>query len=96
MTQKNKILDGEHYVDVVGVMEWLYDENKYQKIRFDRENCFKYKFDNKLHRSDGPAIEYYSGGGEYYLDDEKVTEEFYINNKRYETLDKILKPLKKI
>lgn len=89
-----KILDREHYVDVVGVLDWLYDENKHQKIRFDREGCFKYKFNNKLHRVEGPAIEYFSGrDGEYYLDDKKVTYEYHLNNKRYETLEKILNPI---
>lgn len=91
MGEKKKIiLDRDHYVNVVDVLSWMYDENKSQKIRFDMEKCFKYKLNNQLHRVDGPAIDYYSGrNGEYYLFGKPVTEEFHINNKRHETLESI-------
>jgi hypothetical protein len=38
----------------------------------------------KLHRTDGPAIEYSNGGGSWYLNDVRVTEEA------------VMKPVKKI
>ena len=85
------VLDRDHYVDKIGVLDWLFDENKHQKIRFDKERLFKYKYNNMLHRFDGPAIEYYDGGGEYFLKNEKVSWEYHVNNKRYIVIDGILK-----
>ena len=40
--KEKKILDRDFYVNEIGVLDWLYDENKLQKIRLEREGCFKY------------------------------------------------------
>ena len=87
-----KELDRDFYVNEIGVLDWLYDENIYQKIRLDREGCHKYKFNNKLHRVEGPSVEYFNGeGNQYHLDGEKVTYEFHTNNKREVNLSDCLK-----
>jgi len=86
----SKILDRDHYVDVIGVLDWMYDENKDQKLRFDKKGVFEYKKNNKLHRFNGPAIEYYNGGGEYFLEGKKVSWEYHVNNKRFVIIDGIL------
>ena len=96
MTKKDSkkiILDRDHYVNTVGVLEWLYSPETYQKIRYETEGCYKYKYNNQLHREDGPAIEYFNGeGNQYYLWGEMVTWEYFMNNKRYNTLETTLHP----
>jgi len=75
MTKKKKVvLNRDFYVDEIGVLDWLYDENQYQKIRLERSDCYHYKYNNQLHRTDGPAIEKLDGGGEaYYINGDRVT-----------------------
>jgi hypothetical protein len=91
MVKKKVELNRNFYVDEIGVLDWLYDENIYQKIRLEREDCFKYKYNNQLHREDGPAIETIGGvGDQYYLFGDKVTWEEFINNNRYNNIDKCL------
>jgi hypothetical protein len=89
--KEKKILDRDFYVNEIGVLDWLYDENKLQKIRLEREGCFKYKKNNKLHRNEGPAVEYFDGTGNlYYLHGEKVEWEEHTNNKRGIVLEKFI------
>jgi hypothetical protein len=87
-----KELNRDFYVNEIGVLDWLYDENIYQKIRFERQGMFVYKFNNKLHCDTGPAIEYFdNSGNQYYLNGNKVTWEEHTNHKRGYNLDKCLK-----
>jgi hypothetical protein len=91
----SKELNRDHYVNEIDVLEWLYDENKYQKIRFEKDKCYQYKLNNKLHRFDGPAIESFDGKpGGYFLEGKKVSWEYHVNNHRYIVIDGILKEIK--
>lgn len=82
-------LDRDYYVDV-GVLDWLYDEKSIQKIRLERDGCYKYKLNNQLHNLNGAAIEYFSGvGNQYYIHGNKVTWEEFTNNKRDFIIDEI-------
>ena len=95
MTKKKVELD-ENFYKEIGVLDWLYDENQYQKIRLEREGCFRYKFNKQLHRVEGPAIEFFNGGtgDQYYLYDENVSWEYHTNNKRGDVLDRTIGPQK--
>ena len=58
-----------------------------------RENGTRYWFINdKLHREDGPAIEYANGGNYWYIEGEELTEEEFNNRNKVElTLEDIAK-----
>ena len=75
MTKKKKVvLNRDFYVDEIGVLDWMYDENQYQKIRLERNGHYVYKYNNELHRTDGPAIEKFEGTGDaYYINGKRVT-----------------------
>lgn len=93
----SKTLDRDFYVNQIGVLDWLYDENIEQKIRFEKDKCFQYKKNNKLHRFDGPAIMNFDGtDGGYFLEGENVSWEYHLNNKRYVIIDGILKEIQDI
>ena len=57
------------------------------------ENGTRYWFINdKLHREDGPAIEYANGGNYWYIEGEGLTEEEFNNRNKVElTLEDIAK-----
>jgi hypothetical protein len=94
MTEKKKNeLNRDFYVSEIGVLDWLYDENKFQKIRLDRAGCYHYKYNNQLHRVQGPAIEYFNGtGNQFYLFGKKVSWEEHTNKKRDTNIDICLIP----
>jgi len=57
----------EFYKDEIGVTDWLSEESKSQKIRF--EDRWEYKKNGKLHNLKGPAIDFNNGTkGYYYID----------------------------
>ena len=95
--KKKKVeLNEDFYKNEIGVLDWLYDENQYQKIRLEREGCYHHKFNNQLHRVDGTAVEYLDGrsSDKFFLHGRKVTWEEHTNNKRGEVLDKTIGPQK--
>jgi hypothetical protein len=95
MSKKNLVLNEEFYINEIGVLDWMYDENQYQKIRLEKDKCFHYKFNNQLHRVDGPAIVYFNEtGDQFYLYGQNVSWEYHTNNKRGETLDNTIGPQK--
>ena len=63
----------QYYINDVKVLDWIYDEKKYQHFVFnDRE---EFKYDNKYHRLDGPAIMMKTGIDEYYINGKRYTKE---------------------
>ena len=63
----------EFYLTEIGVESWLEDKTKLQKIRF--KDRFEYKMNGKLHRLNGPAVEFHSGNkGNYYFEGEAFDE----------------------
>ena len=70
--EKEKVLR-DFYINEVKVLDWMYDKNKYQHIVFkDRE---EYKFNNKFHRLDGPAVVCKNGTEYYYIYGEIMNKE---------------------
>jgi len=84
---KEAKLDAEFYTEEVGVLNWL-KCNEPQKIRFgDR---FEYKFNNQLHREDGPAIEFFDGiGHQFYVNGRRHDTEEYQNFRRTKLIDEM-------
>lgn len=61
------------YENDVKVLEWMYDEEKYQHVVFnDRE---EFKYNNKYHSINGPAIKHTNGTEYYYIFGELMTKE---------------------
>jgi len=82
--------DAKFYTDEIGVIDWLKDKGDPQVIRFN--DRFEYKVNNKLHREDGPAIEFFDNvGDQYYLEGEKKTPEEYQNFRRTKLIDEMTK-----
>jgi hypothetical protein len=48
-----------------------------QEITIDKDGVKRYRWNNQLHREDGPAVELANGNKEWYLQDKKYTEEDY-------------------
>lgn len=85
---KNVKIDENFYINEIGVLDWLKD-NASQKIRFS--DRYEYKENNKLHREDGPAIEYFSGiGNQFYIKGDKLSNEDWMNFKRTQLINKVL------
>jgi len=65
-------MDKDFYINNIKILSWMAND-KYQKIRF--KDRIEYKKDGKLHRLDGPSIEFFSNNTEdlYYIDGEKLT-----------------------
>lgn len=85
---KKKSLDKDFYINEIEILKWMVNE-KNQKIRFS--NRIEYKENNKLHRDDGPAIEFYSGvGDQYYIKGELYSKDEFINYQRIQKLNKII------
>ena len=63
----------EFYKENIKVNDWLTNEPK-QKILF--KDRIEYKVNNKLHRLNGPAIEFLNdtGNSQYYLNGELLSE----------------------
>lgn len=80
-------LDADFYINEVGVLEWLKCDEP-QRIRFaDR---IEYKLNNKWHREDGPAIEYFSGiGNQFYVFGDKYSDEEHKNYRRTKLIDQM-------
>lgn len=64
----------QYYIDI-GVLDWLYDDTKIQKIKFN--DRIEYKINGKYHRLDGPAIDVINNPtkGSYYIDGEIMDHE---------------------
>jgi hypothetical protein len=70
----------DFYIDEIKVLEWLDKNPIEQVIRF--RDRIEYRSEGKLHRVDGPAIEFTDGRKLYYEHGEKITFEEFTNNKR--------------
>lgn len=80
-----KKMDENFYIDEIGVLNWLKNDTN-QKIRFS--NRIEYKENNKLHRTDGPAVEFFSGiGDQYYINGELYTKEEFTNYQRTQKIN---------
>ena len=53
------------YKEEVKILDWLKQEEGFQKIRF--KDRWEYKKNSKYHRLDGPAIDFDNAGGTYYI-----------------------------
>jgi hypothetical protein len=83
---KNK--DKTFYINEIGVLDWL-KSNEPQKIRFN--DRIEYKLDNKLHREDGPAVEYFDGvGDKFYIEGKKLSNDEWQNFRRTKLIDQML------
>lgn len=58
----------DYYINEVKVLEWIYDEKNHQHLVFNNREEFKYN--NKYHKLDGPAIIMKNGTEMYYIDGE--------------------------
>lgn len=88
MANKKDKFDSEHYINEIDVLEWL-KCNDPQKIRF--KDRIEYKLNNKLHREDGFAIEYFDGAGnQYFINGEKMEPNEYKNFTRTKMIDKMI------
>jgi len=87
---KRKIKDEKFYIEEIGVLDWLKSTDEYQTYRFtDR---IEYKKNYKLHKEDGPAIEFFSGvGNQYFVDGNKLTDDEYKNYRRSLLIDNMTK-----
>jgi hypothetical protein len=90
MIKKKSEEELEFYINEIGVLNWLKDSGEPRKIRF--QNRWEYRVNNKLHREDGPAIEFFDNiGDQYYLNGEKKTAEEYQNFRRTKLIDEMTK-----
>jgi hypothetical protein len=80
------------FINEIKILEWLNETNDYRKIIF--KDRTEYKVGNKYHRLTGPAIEFYNGGGLYYINNELLDENTFKHKalmlNRKEKLKKIL------
>lgn len=58
------------YTEEIKILDWLKQEDGIQKIRF--KDRWEYKKNSKLHRLDGPAIDFDRGGGGYFIEGKKM------------------------
>jgi hypothetical protein len=80
-------LDLDFYTNEIKVLDWL-KNNDPQKLRF--KNRFEYKSNNQWHREDGPAIEFFDGGGDqFYIDGKKLNDDEYKNYRRTKLIDEM-------
>lgn len=87
--KKEKVKDKKFYIEKIGVLEWLKSNDEYQKHRFT--NRIEYKKNYKLHREDGPAIEFFDGtGNQYYNEGNRITEEEFRNIRRISLISKMI------
>ena len=56
------------YIEEIGVLEWLLNDGKKQKIVFNDRT--EYKFKNVYHNIMGAAIQYNNGNMTYYINGE--------------------------
>jgi hypothetical protein len=86
---KEKIkMDDDFYKNEICVLDWLVDDSV-QKIRFS--NRYEYKVAGKLHREDGPAIEFFDNvGDQYYLNGGRLSEDEWKGYKRMIQIDKMI------
>ena len=76
------------YIKEIGVIDWL-KSNDPQKIRFN--DRFEFKLNNKLHREEGPAIEYFDGiGNQYYVEGKRLSNDEWQNFRRTNLIDRML------
>lgn len=88
MPKKTK--DKKYYIEEIGVMDWLKSEDEFQIHRFS--DRIEYKKNYKLHREDGPAVEYFSGvGNQYFIEGGLMTDEEWKNYKRTKLIEKMTK-----
>ena len=64
-------------------------------VKVDANGYKGWYLNDKLHREDGPAIEYVSGDKWWYLNGEEVTEEEVMNPVEEMTMEEICKALGK-
>lgn len=83
-----KTKDAKFYIEEIGVLNWLKSTDEFQTHRFN--NRIEYKKNYKLHREDGPAIEFFSGiGNQFYIDNSLMTDEEYKNWRRTKLIEKM-------
>ena len=88
MPTRKKKKDKDFYVKEIEVLKWLKDSGGIQIHRY--KDRIEYKKDYKLHREDGPAVEYFEGvGNQYYVDGKLYSSEEYTNYRRTLLIDKI-------
>lgn len=80
-----KKIDKDFYINEIKVCEWLESFEENQIHRFS--DRIEYKKNYKLHRIDGPAIEFHDKTNpRYYVDGVNYTEAEYKNFMRIERL----------
>lgn len=85
---KKRKEDKDYYIKEIEVIDWL-KSNDSQKIRFN--DRVEYKENNKLHREDGPAIEYFDNiGNQFYVEGNKLSDEEWQNFRRTKLIDRML------
>ena len=72
---------------------WCQDGKPVTKT--DEHGTTRWYLNDKLHREDGPAAEYATGGKYWYLNGEEVTEEEVMNPAEEMTMEEICKALGK-
>lgn len=81
-------MDEDFYKNEICVLDWLVD-NSVQIIRFS--NRYEYKVAGKLHREDGPAIEFFNEvGNQYYINGDLLSEDEWKGYKRMIQIDKMI------
>jgi len=85
---RKKTKNKNFYIKDIGVLDWLKSTDEYQTHRYS--DRIEHKKNYKLHREDGPAIEFFSGiGNQYYDEGSRLTEEEYTNWRRTLLIDKM-------
>jgi len=88
MPARKKEINKDFYIKEIGVLNWL-KSNEPQKIRFN--DRIEYKVNNKLHREDGPAIEYFDGvGNQFCIEGNKLSDDEWQNFRRTKLIDQML------
>lgn len=64
-TLSNELIEITNYIPnkFTGILEWQASKSRH------------YYYNSKLHRTDGPAVEYSNGTKWWYLNDKRITEE---------------------